>query len=133
LLAELERIGAPLKGGFSLDALVGPALTLRDQTEALAARIEAAGPAETILINDALMKVSRALVPVDYSRGDRFDHDPALPQNPWPALDPIRVLGTLEAGSDAARFATVAAMRARNRVAAALRTANAALDGALAG
>ncbi len=133
LLSELDRIAAPLADTFSLDPLVGPALTLRDQAEALAARSEAAGPAETILINDALMKVSRALVPVDYSSGDRFDHDPALPQNPWPALDPVRALGRLAPGSDAARFATVAATRARNRVAAALRAANAALDGALAG
>ncbi len=133
LLAELDRIAATLGDRFSLDALIGPALTLRDQTEALAARVDSAGPAETVLINDALRKVSRALVPVDYSRGDRFDHDPALPQNPWPALDPVRALAPLAAGSDAARFQNVAAMRARNRVAAALRTAVAALDGALAG
>ena len=132
LLAELDRM-APAAGGFSLDALVGPALTLRDQCEVLAARIEAAGPAETIRINDALMKVSRALVPVDYARGDRFDHDPALPANPWPSLDPVRALGALTPGTDAHYFQTVAAMRARNRVAAALRAATAALDGALAG
>ena len=133
LLAELDRIAGDVGEGFSLDALVGPALTLRDQCEALAGRIDAAGPAETILINDALMKVSRALVPVDYSRGDRFDHDPALPANPWPSLDPIRALAPLTPGTDAHYFQTVAAMRARNRVAATLRTATAALDGALAG
>lgn len=132
LLAELDTLSTAA-GGFSLDALVGPALTLRDQCDALAARIETAGPAETILINDALMKVSRALVPVDYSRGDRFDHDPALPQNPWPSLDPIRALAPLTPGTDAHHFQTVAATRARNRVAAALRAATAALDGALAG
>ncbi len=32
------------------------------------------------LANAALMKLSRCLVPLDYTTGDRFGHDPALPQ-----------------------------------------------------
>ena len=137
LIGELDRIAATLDGGFSLDPLFAGALGLRDRAEALAGRAdaggaEAGGPAETARINAALMKVSRALVPVDYSRGDRFDHDPALPQTAWPTLDPIRGLAKLASGSDAAHFQRVAATRARNRVAFALREANAALDAALA-
>jgi len=37
-----------------------------------------------------LMRVGRALVPMDYTSGNRFAHDPALPQTKWPALDPLR-------------------------------------------
>ncbi|MCW3475564.1 M28 family metallopeptidase [Limobrevibacterium gyesilva] len=131
LLAELAGIGAALGGRFALETLVQGAEALRDKAEAVAARAEAAGPEETARINRAIMHVSRALVPVDYSRGDRFAHDPALPQPPWPALQPVRDLAATAPGSDAAQFQTVSAMRARNRVAFALRQANEALDSVL--
>ena len=78
------------------------------------------------------MQVSRALVPIDYTRGDRFDHDPALGQTAWPPLDPIRALAAAKDG-DSANFARVAAVRARNRVAHALDQANAALNACLSG
>jgi hypothetical protein len=71
------------------------------------------------------------LVPVDYTRGDRFTHDPALPLPAWPTLQPLRDLAATAPNSDAAQFQTVAAMRARNRVLHALREANAALQSAL--
>ncbi len=132
LIGELDHIAARLKGSFSLDPLYAGALALRDRAEAVAARAEDAGPEATQRINAALMQVSRALVPVDYSSGNRFDHDPALPAAPWQTLDPIRALAKLAPGSDEAHFQRVAATRARNRVAFALREANAALDGALA-
>ncbi len=79
-------------------------------------------------LNRALMQVSRALVPMAYTQGDRFSPDPALPQLAWPVLDPIRALAKTAPGSDAARFATVAATRARNRVLHALREATLALS-----
>ncbi len=81
--------------------------------------------------NRALMAVSRALVPMDYTTGDRFDHDPALGQVAYAVLDPVRQLATTQAGSDASRFAAVAARRALNRLAFALDNANQALAGLL--
>ena len=39
-----------------------------------------------------LMAVSRALVPVDYTTGDRFTPDPAISQPAWPPLDGLRRL-----------------------------------------
>jgi hypothetical protein len=65
-------------------------------------------------------------VPVDYTSGDRFDHDPALPQSPWPVLDPLRALAATPDGSDEAKFAAVAAVRAANRLRHALDQAIAA-------
>lgn len=77
----------------------------------------------------ALMRASRALVPLDYTSGDRFAHDPALPQPAWPVLQPLRELAAAEPGSAAAHRLAVAARRARNRLAAALEEAGAALAG----
>jgi hypothetical protein len=66
---------------------------------------------------------------MDYTTGDRFEHDPALPQAPYPVLDVVRQLAAAGAGSDQARFLAGSATRACNRLAFALDQANAALDG----
>jgi hypothetical protein len=80
----------------------------------------------------ALMRASRALVPADYTDGDRFLHPPALPMPAWATLQPIRDLAATEPGSEAEKFAMVDALRARNRVAFALCEAGAALKAARA-
>ncbi len=85
-----------------------------------------------VRVNAGLMRASRALVPADYTHGDRFLHPHALPVPAWPTLQAIRDLAATEAESDAERFARVDALRASNRIAHALRDAQAALDGALA-
>jgi hypothetical protein len=131
LQAELDRLGKTLDGRFAIDLLHAGADKLRTLAEAVAARAVAAAPADAVRLNHALMQTSRALVPMDYTRGDRFAHDPALPQPPWPTLQPLRDLAAAAPNSDAAQFHTVAAMRARNRVLYALRQANAALQAAL--
>ncbi len=127
LQAELEKLGKSLGSRFSIDALRAGAEKLRTAAEAVAA----AKPTDAARINHALMQTSRALVPVDYTRGDRFTHDPALPLPAWPTLQPLRDLAATAPNSDAAQFHTVAAMRARNRVLHALRQANAALQAVL--
>jgi hypothetical protein len=128
--AELEKLRGYL--GNKLD--LAPLLTRTEQLQAKAKAVHGRGGDHTraAAINSALMHVSRALVPIDYTRGDRFDHDPALGQNPLPPLDPIRALASANEG-DGEKFARVAAMRARNRVAHALDQANAALDACLSG
>lgn len=118
LLAELSSLDAALRGVFPLGPLMDAAATVRDAAAALLH----ADPARA---NRALMLASRALVPLDYTAGDRFTHDPALPQAPWPVLDPIR---TLSRCTEAERpFAVVDATRARNRVLHALQDAARAL------
>jgi hypothetical protein len=71
-------------------------------------------------------------VPADYTNGDRFLHPHALPLPNWATLQPLRDLAATPAGSDAEKYAAVDALRARNRVAHALREANAALAAARA-
>jgi N-acetylated-alpha-linked acidic dipeptidase len=124
---ELSKLGTRLEGRFDLSPLTARVARLREQAEAVgarASRIEDDGAAERV--NQALIAVSRAMVPMDYTNGDRFDHDPALPQPPYPVLDVVRQLAAARAASDQARFLAGGATRACNRLAFALDQASAA-------
>lgn len=129
LLIELERLTSTLMERFSLSDLTIAAETTFTLASALNKRGESADPAR---IDRALMRVSRAIVPMDYTTGDRFAHDPALPVPPWASFEPIRILMVIPDGSDAERFQMVEATRARNRVLHALRRANGVLARAVA-
>jgi hypothetical protein len=118
---EIDALQSGLPG-FDLTPLQARIQALVEQASTFAAPVT---DAECAARNRVLMAVSRALVPIDYTRGDRFEHDPALGFTSWPPLDPIRAL--LGAHGDAAKFRAVAAVRARNRVAHALDAALAAL------
>ncbi len=124
--AELGKLKTALNGRFDLAPLEQGAERLRVAADGLAH----AAPSAADKVNAALMRASRALVPVDYTQGDRFIHDPALPQPPWPTLQPLRDLAGTKAGTDDAHFHEVSAKRARNRVIHALRQANEALEAA---
>ena len=124
LLAELERLQAALGERLSLDGLV-----MRRRRCATTPRGWRRMRPMRRASTDALMRMSRALVPINYTSGDRFAHDPALALPAWPTLRPLRELAAAVPGSDAARFLAVGAVRARNRVAHALREANAAAEG----
>ena len=100
-----------------------PLAPLLAQVEALRARLSGQAPGDA-----AAMRLSRALVPLDFTNGDRFAHDPALPQPAWPVLEPLRALARAEEGSEAAHLLVVSARRAGNRVAHALGQALAALS-----
>ncbi|NKC30083.1 M28 family peptidase [Falsiroseomonas selenitidurans] len=128
LLAELAPLAAKLEGRLDLDGLVAAATALRDS----AAGIPRRAAKDAAAASAALMRASRALVPVDYTPGDRFSHAAALPLPPWAVLQPIRDLAATTPGTDAEKFAAVDAMRARNRMRHALREAQAAIDAALA-
>jgi hypothetical protein len=82
-------------------------------------------------INHALMKASRALVPVDYTPGNRFIHNPALPMTAFPVLDPVRHLACLAPETDEYRLAAVHAQRGVNVINHALDTALDALRSAI--
>ncbi len=128
LHAELTKMQQALGGAFDLSGLVASADVLRAQAAAVA-RItdDAAAPR----VNQALMAVSRALVPMDYTTGDRFEHDPALPQSKYPVLDVVRQLASAPHGSDEALFLTGGARRASNRLGHALDQATEALTACL--
>jgi hypothetical protein len=121
LLAELRGLDGTGAHGIPLDDLLAEVEALR----AAALHVRDAAPEAA---DPALMRASRALVPLDYTSGDRFVHDPALPQPVWPVLEPLRRLAAAAPGTHAARLLAVSARRARNRVAHAVREARAALE-----
>ena len=129
LLQELRRLEAVKAHGILLDPLLSSAEALREEAAALVARAGHVGP-DAAGYDAALIRVSRALVPLDYTTGDRFAHDPALPQPAWPALEPLRRLAEVAPGTDEARLLAVAVRRARNRVAHALGQARSAIAAA---
>jgi hypothetical protein len=124
LLAELQQLERVAVHGIELGRLLASAAALR----AAAAALSVPTDPEAVRRQDAaLMRAARALVPLDYTSGDRFAHDPALPQPAWPVLEPLRRLVAAEPGTDEAYLLAVAARRACNRVGHALGQARAAL------
>ena len=78
--------------------------------------------------NRALVAVSRVLIPLFYTTGDRFHHDLAIPVPPLAGLQRARELSGLDPSSDGFRFATAALLRERNRVVHALEAAAGIMD-----
>ena len=117
LAAELRGIGAPA----SADVPWAAVLESAEATAGMRAGSD-----------EAAMRACRALVPLDLTEGDRFVHDPALPQPAWPGLEPVRAWArackTTGPHSDAARFAAVEAVRGCNRLSHGLRLAQMAMS-----
>ena len=118
LQAELGKLGGTEVPVDGLEAEVTALATAL-------AKARGSWPAERL--NAAMVRLCRALVPLDHTRGDRFVHDPALPLAAWPVLDPLRKLAAAQPGTDAAKLAAVSARQARNRVAHTLREASSVL------
>jgi Iap family predicted aminopeptidase len=130
LLKELAALAPKLEGRFPLAALVAKAEAVRDAAAAVAAFAGEVDAGAAECANAALMMASRALVPADYTNGDRFLHPHALPMAAWATLQPIRDLAATAAGTDEEKYAAVDAVRAMNRVGHALGLAASALGGA---
>jgi len=100
---------------------------LRRLREAIAAwrqeadRRVAAGGAERRRLNATMRRLARILVPLNYARGERFDHDPAVKLAAVPRLE----IATRIAGAPPERrnFLKTALVRERNKVRAMLRAA----------
>jgi hypothetical protein len=127
LRAELDALQKAAGAKLDLGILIERARELEHVSTALNRKIAGATDAEVPRLAQALKEVSRALVPVDYTECDRFGQDPALPQGIYPCLQPVRRFADLAADSPEALFLDVGMTRARNRVAVALREANAAI------
>jgi hypothetical protein len=90
----------------------------------------AAQSVEPDAYNRTLQELAHAIVPLAYTLGDRFRHDPALSQPPLPALAEVGRLAGLAPGSDDHRFLACRLHRETNRVAWELRRALAILEAA---
>ncbi|HEX5325466.1 MAG TPA: M28 family peptidase [Acetobacteraceae bacterium] len=119
---QLAELAHPLHQCLPLDRLIAATRGLADAAEA----VRRVKPAQA---NAALLQVSRILVPL-YTQAGRHLHDPALPQSSWPPLAALGELAAAPSGSDQARFAAVAARRARNRLLHAVQQATRVLQAA---
>lgn len=120
LLTELKSLQDVAGERFDLGLLLTRAEALAVACDRLNAARAAAGAEQAASLNARLQALSRTLVPLDYTQGDRFDHDPATPQGIYPALQALRRLPGVPAGSDEARFLDITFRRACNRVGVAL-------------
>lgn len=76
--------------------------------------------------NEALMRLARVLVPINYTLAPRFRHDPAYAAPPLPMLAPARDLSA--ADQVQAGFILTQLMRGQNRFVAAMREAERIVD-----
>jgi N-acetylated-alpha-linked acidic dipeptidase len=72
-------------------------------------------------VNAALRRLARILVPLNYARGERFDHDPAIKLPAVPRLEAAALVA--DAAPAIRPFIRTALVRERNKVRAMLRQA----------
>jgi aminopeptidase YwaD len=131
LANEITYLKQQLGDRLDISALDSGVSTLRHNAASLLAVSKTATDADVSRINAALMRASRWLVPFNYTTGERFHHDSALPHPAWPSLEGIRQLARQPEGSAELPFYAVHARQTRNRIAHALRGANAELEAVL--
>lgn len=123
VVTELEALQAAAGPRFDLTPALDAARGLVGRLERVAAAVAEAPAPRAEAINRALMRLSRILVPLAYTSGDRFTHDLALPIPPLAGLQRARELAALDPDGDAFKFAWAALVRERNRVVHALDSA----------
>ena len=101
-----------------LDALADAWTSWHTRADSAAAT---AAPGDRRRYNATLRRVARLLVPLNYARGERFDHDPALKFGPVPRLDAAASVAT--APPELRPFITVGLVRELNKVRATVRAA----------
>jgi hypothetical protein len=102
-----------------LEALRGALTAWRAEAESrLQERSDAT---ERRRLNGALRRMARLLVPLNYARGERFDHDPALKFGAVPRLEAAKTLATIDPSLKP--FLRAGLVRERNKVRAVLREA----------
>jgi Peptidase family M28 len=135
LQAQLEELAAAARGRFDLDPCRDRSAVLVDACRRLESwrerRGAAATDAEVAAHDHAVRAVLRALLPVGYTAGGRFQPDRAMAVPALPLLDPVRQVAALEPDSDELRFLSVDLVRRRNRVVSALDEAVAAAEAGL--
>ena len=77
-------------------------------------------------LNAVLRRIARLLVPLNYARGERFDHDPALKSGAVPRLEAATTLAS--APPALKPFVKVGLVREGNKVRAILRDAHRAFS-----
>jgi N-acetylated-alpha-linked acidic dipeptidase len=123
-VAAYQRASAG-EAGFAplIDELAALSREIRAWRASADARIGdgSASAAERRQANAIIRQLARLLVPLNYARGERFDHDPALKVGPVPRLEAAASLASAPAGLKP--FIRVGLVREVNKVQATLRAA----------
>jgi hypothetical protein len=115
------------RGGIDFGSMLDELSRLNADIVAWRARAEAAvasGAADAGArrrMNAVLRRLARWLVPLNYAKGERFDHDPAIKFGAVPKLE--AAAGLPSTPPEAVRFLKAGLMREANKVRAALRAA----------
>jgi N-acetylated-alpha-linked acidic dipeptidase len=133
LAATLEGLQSAARSRFDLGPAADAARRLVERAEVLGAVLDplqatSTAPERLDAANRLLMRLSRLLVPLAYTTGDRFAHDLALPVEPLAGLQAVRELVALDPAGSAFKFGATAAVRERNRAVAALDEARQTID-----
>ena len=130
IAAAVRQYDATAKGHVDLQPVLDDLDALRSEYVAWRAnaevRVLSAGAAERRRLNATLRRLARQLVPLNYARGERFDHDPAIKFGPVPRLEAAMRLAA--ASPDMRRLLATGLLRERNKVRAMLRMARSILN-----
>ena len=123
LIKDLQQKAA---ASFDLTPAIEKAKIFRDQTVKLrreslelntrANRGDLESERTAVLLNRCLIKLSRILMPLNYTAAGRFDFDPALPIAPLPRLQPVAQLTALNPAGDSFKFLERKLVREQNRL-----------------
>jgi N-acetylated-alpha-linked acidic dipeptidase len=120
--AAVARYQEAAGGGVDFAPLLTDLGALGEACAAWQTRAEAgaaSGTNERRQLNAVLRRVARLLVPLNYAKGERFDHDPALKFGPVPRLEAAASLAT--APAELRPFIKVGLVRELNKVRATVR------------
>jgi len=73
--------------------------------------------------NQCLLELGRILIPISYTKAERYSQDPAIPIPPFPDLEPAQHAARFSQETDEYRFLKTQLVRGKNKVMDALRRA----------
>lgn len=124
--AAVEHYQKAAEGAVDFAPILNALAELRDDIRAWRtmadSRLRGAGdPEDRRELNGVLRRIARLLIPLNYARGERFDHDPALKFGAVPRLEAATSLPSLSA--ELKPFLKVGLTREMNKVRATIRAA----------
>ena len=123
ILDQLEQYQATAKDHLNLSEAIQAASELKSALETFELAAQSAAPEKRPAINQATLDLARLLVPINYARGERFDHDPAIHLGTIPRLDRAALLATLVDDHQRYRCLQTELVRERNKIVDQLDTA----------
>lgn len=119
-LTRYQQAGA---GQFDLTPSLNEVQALKADLDSFYKRIEDATGDKAKHANEAIMRLARLLVPINFARDGAFRHDPATPIPPLPDLAPIKQLKDAAGDVNVAGVIKAHLVRGQNRLVVALREA----------